>query len=98
MLFLCAGIYRLELGKLGSVRREPAPDGPAFAVLLVVSVLRHDELGLQRDRAVMTWRHHGGGEQGVEILRFCLAALAVGAVRTIDRVGAMALGAVPSDQ
>jgi len=46
----------------------------------------------------MTWRYHGGGEQGLEIIRFGLAALAVGAVRTTDRVGAMVLGAVPCDQ
>jgi hypothetical protein len=34
----------------------------------------------------------------VEILDLVLAALAMGAVRTADRVGAMVLGAVPCDQ
>jgi hypothetical protein len=46
----------------------------------------------------MIWRHHGGGKQGVEILGPVLAALAMGTVRTTDRVGAMVFGAVPCDQ
>ena len=91
-------IHWLEPGILGTVRRQPAADRPALAVLLVVAILRNDELRFQRHGAIMTWRHHGGGQQGVEILGLVLAALAVGAVWTADRVGAMVLGAVPSDQ
>ena len=91
-------VHWLELGILGSVRRQPAADRPALAVLLVVAVLWNDELRFQRHGAIMPWRHHGGGQQGVEILGLVLAALAVGAVWTADRVGAVVLGAVPSDQ
>ena len=78
-----AKIHRLEPGIPGRMRRQPAAGGAAFAVLLVVAVLRLDELRLQRHGTVMTRRHHGGGEHGVEILGLALAALAVGAVGTM---------------
>ena len=61
-------------------------------------VLRHDEFRLQRHGAVVTGRHHGGGKHCVKILRLVLAALAVRAVRAVNLLGAMILGAVQRDQ
>jgi hypothetical protein len=61
-------------------------------------VLRHDEFRLQRHGAVVTGRHHGGGQHGVEILNLVLATLAVRAMRAVNVPGAMILGAVQRDQ
>ena len=95
---IVAEIHRLEPGIPCTMRRQPAPCSAAFAVLLVVSVLGDDELRLQRHGAVMARRDQRGGEHGVEILDLVLAALAMGAVRTVDLVGAMEFGAVQRDQ
>jgi len=47
-----AQIDRLQPGVASAVTLQPAPNRPALAVLLVVTVLRHDEFRLQRHHPV----------------------------------------------
>src|SRR3954454_12026425 len=64
-----AKIHRIEPGQAGAVPSKPAPYGAALAVLLVVPVLRPDELRGERHRVLMmAGRHDGGGQEGVEVL------------------------------
>lgn len=60
-------IDRLERRVAGAVRGQPAACGDAFAILLVMAVLRGDELRDQRHDAVMAGRHDGRRQQGVMI-------------------------------
>src|ERR1700692_1866829 len=46
---------------------EPASRRHALAVLLVVPILRHDELRLQRYDPAMAWRYQRRGHQRMEI-------------------------------
>ena len=73
---------------------QPAPNGAAFAILFLVTVLRHDEFRFQRHRAVMPGRHYGCGQHCMEILDFVLPAFAMRAVRAMGLPRAMVLGAV----
>src|SRR3954453_14716142 len=82
----------------GAVRLEPAPHGAALAVLLVVTVLRPDELRRERDHLGTARGHEGGAQQGVEGLGRLAFSGAGGAVPTVDLGGAVVLGAVQRDQ
>src|SRR5919205_655008 len=63
-----AEIDRVQPGVAGAMPLEPAPHGAALAVLLVVTVLRPDELRRERDHLGMTRCHDRGAQQGVEEL------------------------------
>src|SRR3954454_19878493 len=65
---IVAEIDRVQPLVVGAVPLEPAPHGAALAVLLVVTVLRSDELRREWDDLGMTRSHDGGAEQGVEEL------------------------------
>jgi hypothetical protein len=94
-------IDRIEPGIPRALRRQPAPGGPAFAILLIVPILRDDELRLQRHDPIMPRRHDGGGEQGMEILGLVLAALAMGTVGAMNlnpAVGRLPVRAESADQ
>src|ERR1700746_1763793 len=77
---------------------EPASRRPALAVLLVVPVLRHHELGLQRHHPVVARRHQRRRHQGMEIFGRAAAALARRTARTMQLGGAKIFGAVERDQ
>ena len=49
---IVAEVDRVQSFVAGAVPLEPAPHGAALAVLLVVTVLRHDEFRLQRHHPV----------------------------------------------
>jgi hypothetical protein len=103
---IVAEIDRLEPRIPRAMRRQPAARGTAFAILLVVPILRNNEFRLQRHDPVMSRRDKSGGEHGVEILDLvpslrlgqALAAFAMGTVRATDLVRAMEFGAVERDQ
>src|SRR5271166_3836569 len=73
-----AEIHRLEPRIASTVGGQPAPRRTTLAVLLVMAVLRNDELRLQGHRAVMAGANQRRGQHGVEILDAILAALAAG--------------------
>jgi Transposase DDE domain group 1 len=58
------------------MRREPAAGRQAFAVLLVVPVLRHDEFGFKRHHLVKPWRRQGRNYHAREIFDLAAAVLA----------------------
>src|ERR1700677_4225372 len=89
---------RIEPGIPRAVRRQPSPRGSAFTVLLVVAVLRDNELRLQRHDPVVARCDNRGGQHGVEILGLVLAAFAVGTLRATDFVRAMEFRSVQRDQ
>jgi hypothetical protein len=66
--------------------------GRAPVRILVVAVLRHNELGeirFQRHHPVVARRDHRGGQHGVEILGLVFAAFAMGTVPAMDLVRAV---------
>src|SRR3954453_1198601 len=71
---------------------------PAFAVLLLVPIPRHDELRLQRHNAVVIGRHERRRPHPVEVLGPVLAPLRGRALLTMDLARHVILGAVQSDQ
>jgi hypothetical protein len=95
---IVAEIDRVQPFVAGAVPFEPAPHGAALAVLLVVTILRPDELGLKRHHLGMARSHDRGAEQGVEILGRLTFPGAGGAVRTLDLRRAVVLGTVERDQ
>ena len=58
------------------MRDEPAFGGVSFAILLPGSILRSNELGHERQRAVVAGSHDGSRQHLVAILRLAVAALA----------------------
>src|SRR5271166_4140495 len=82
-----AEIHRLEPRIASTVGGQPAPRRTTLAVLLVMAVLRNDELRLQWHRAVMAGANQRRSQHGVEILDAILAALAGGAGRAVDLGG-----------
>src|SRR3954469_25084049 len=95
---IVAEIDRVQPPVADTVPRKPAPHGAALAVLLVVPVLRPDELGLERHDLGMARGHDGGAHHRVEVLGRLAGAGAPRAVRAMDPGGAMVLGAVERDQ
>ena len=93
-----AEIDGMKVGVLCRMGLQPAMGGTAFAVLLLCSVLRGDELRFQRDNLLMTGRHQCGPQHGMEILGLAGTALTPGAVRTMDFLGTEILGAVEGNQ
>ena len=83
---ILAEVDRAKPAILVPMRGQPASDGAAFAVLFVVPILWDNELRLRRNGPIVAKCHDRGGQHGVEILGSALAALAVGAVRTVDFV------------
>src|SRR5450755_420496 len=77
---------------------EPASRRHALAVLLVVPILRHDELGLQRHHPAVARRHQRRGHQRMEIFGRAAAALARRAARTMQLYRAVIFRAVERDQ
>ena len=77
---------------------QPAPDRPAFAVLLLMAVLGHDEFRLQRHHPVVIGRHDRRRHQRVEVLGPVLAALAGRALLAMDLARHVIFGAVQGDQ
>jgi hypothetical protein len=77
---------------------EPASRRHALAVLLVVPVLRHDELGLQRHHPAMARRHQRRRHQGMEVFGRATTALARRAAGTMQLRRAEIFGAVERDQ
>ena len=77
---------------------QPAPDRSAFTVLLIVTVLRHDEFRLQRHHPVVLGRHDRRRHQRVEVLGLVLAPLAGRALLAMNLVQHVIFGAVQSDQ
>ncbi len=73
---IVAEIDRIEPGVTRAMGGEPAPRRHAFAVLLVVPILRHDEFGLQRHHLIMPWRHQRRSYHAMEIFDLAAAALA----------------------
>src|SRR3954462_11127005 len=73
---------------------EPAPHGAALAVLLVVTVLRPDELGLERHDLGVARRHDGGTHHRVEVLGRRAGGGAPRTVWTGDPGGAVMAGSV----
>src|SRR5215472_18109120 len=67
-------IDRIEPGVTGAVSREPTPCGTALAILFLAAIVRGNELRRQREHAVVTRSHHGGGEKAVEIFGLAAAA------------------------
>lgn len=80
------------------MRRQPSPRGTAFTVLLVVAVLRDNELRLQRHDPIVARCDNRGGQHGVEILGLVLAAFAMETVRTMDLGRAVKFRSVQRDQ
>src|SRR5258708_5733902 len=77
---------------------EPTSRRRALAVLLVVPVLRHNELWLQRNDPAMARRHQRRGHQRMEIFGRAAAALARRAARTMQLRRAVIFRAVERDQ
>src|SRR5258708_4811523 len=77
---------------------EPASRRHALAILLVVPVLRNDELWLQRNDPAMARRHQRRGHQRMEIFGRAAAALARRAARTMQLRRAVIFRAVERDQ
>ena len=77
---------------------QPAPDRPAFAVLLLVPVLRHDEFRLQRHHPVVVGRHDRRRQHRMEVLGLVLAPLAGRAVLTPHLARHVIFRAVQGDQ
>ena len=81
-----------------AVGGEPASRRHALAILLVVPVLRHNELWLQLNDPAMARRHQRRGHQRMEIFGRAAAALARRAARTIQLRRAVIFRAVERDQ
>src|SRR4051812_50094446 len=90
---IVAEVDRVQSFVAGAVPLEPAPHGAALAVLLVGTVLRPDELRLERDHRGTARGHDGGAQQGVEGLGRLAFSGAGGGVPTLDLAGAVGLGA-----
>jgi hypothetical protein len=81
------------------VARDLAPpDRPAFAVLLLVPVLGHDEFRFQRHHPVVVGRHDRRRQHRMEVLGLVLAPLAGRAVPTPHLARPMIFRAVQGDQ
>ena len=93
-----AQIDRLQPGVAPAMALQPAPDRPAFAVLLLVAVLGHDEFRLQRHHPVVVGRHDRRRHHRVEVLGPVLAALAGRALLAMDLARHVIFGAVQGDQ
>src|SRR5260370_1151567 len=76
----------------------PASRRHALAIMLVVPVLRHNELWLQRNDPAMARRHQRRGHQRMEIFGRAAAALARRAARTMQLRRAVIFRAVERDQ
>src|SRR3954468_12476071 len=77
---------------------QPAPNRPAFTVLLLMAVLGHDEFRLQRHHPVVLGRHDRRRDQRVEVLDLVLAALAGRALLAMDLARHVVFRAVQGDQ
>src|SRR5260370_8229600 len=77
---------------------EPASRRHALAILLVVPVLRNDELWLQRNDPAMARRDQRRRHQRMEIFGRAAAALARRAARTVQLRRAVIFRAVECDQ
>jgi hypothetical protein len=93
-----AEIDGIEPCIMGAMGRKRAPRRHAFAVLLVMAVLRHNEFGRKRHHPVVTRRHQRCRHHGVEIFDFAGAALARRATRAMQLRRAEIFGAVKGDQ
>ncbi len=81
-----------------AVRRMPAFDGGARAILLLGAVLLGDELGPERDDLGMSLRDDGGRQHGMIALDLAVGALARLAARARDPLAAEILGPVEGDE
>lgn len=95
---IIAEIDGVQAGMPPPVALQPAPDRPAFAVLLLVPILRHDEFRLQRHHAVVVGRHDRRRQHRMEIFCLVLAALVAGTVRTMHLVRHVIFRVVQGDQ
>jgi hypothetical protein len=95
---IIAQIDRLQMGILRPVRGEPARGRTGLAILLFRSVLRRDELRLQRQCAVVSGGDEGGRNHLVEMLGLTVGALAGRAVGTGKLLRAEIFGAVERNQ
>ena len=93
-----AEIDRLQPGIAPAMALQPAPDRPAFTVLLLVTVLRHDEFRLQRHHPVVVGRHDRRRHQRVEVFGLVLAPLAARALLAMNLARRVIFGAVQGDQ
>src|SRR5258707_977196 len=105
-----AGIHRIRRGSAiaeidgiepcvaWAMGGEPASRRHALAILLVVPVLRNDELWLQRNDPAMARRDQRRRHQRMEIFGRAAAALARRAARTVQLRRAVIFRAVECDQ
>src|SRR5258706_4544664 len=93
-----AEIDRIERGIVGAMGGKPAPCRHAFAVLLVVAVLRHDEFWLKCPYLIMPRRPQRRRPYAMKIFDLAAAALAYRATRTMKLGREVISRAVEGDQ
>ena len=95
---IVAEIDRAQRRQPRAVRRMPAFDGVALAILFLGAVLGGDELGHERNDLGMAGRHDRGRQHGMIVLGLAVGALARQAVRAAELLRAEILGPVPGDE
>ena len=95
---IVAEIDRLEMGISWAAGGQPAAGGSRLAVLLLVPVLRHDELRRQRQHMGVARRHHRCAEEAVEVFDPAVAALPARTLRAMDLARGEVLRSVERDQ
>ena len=95
---IIAEIDRIEPLDALAMGDEPAARGAAFAILLVVAVLRLHELRSQGQRPIMARRHDAGGQKGMKIFDGAIGAFARRAILARQLVRTEILRSVEGDQ